>query len=347
MGLLSRKIKISILFIFLLLIIFAFYSEVFWGRGIPFACLQPSWSIGIYAGESPFNLSPPTGLKNPVLTAKDVTDVPAFFVADPFMIQEKGTWYLFFEVKNKRSDHGDIGLAVSKDGLNWNYRQIVLDEPFHLSYPYVFKWEDDYYMIPESSKDKSVRLYKADNFPTKWVFIKKILSGRSYNDSSIVFFNNFWWIFTTPVKNHDTLSLYYANTLFGPWKEHPKSPVIKGNAHIARPGGRLLIDDGRLFRFAQDDKPDYGNQVHAFEITELSVNSYIERQVPFGPIVKASGKGWNKSGMHHVDLHKIDNNAWICCTDGRERNNWAFTFIHKESWAYLFVIVLFLILLIF
>lgn len=347
MRFLTKKIKISILFFFLLLIIFAFYSEVFWGKGIPFLCLQPDWSIGIYTGETPFDLIPSDNIKNPVLTAKSVTDVPALFVADPFMVRENGIWYMFFEVKNRRSDQGDIGLAVSKDGLNWNYRQIVLDESFHLSYPYVFKWENDYYMIPESSQDKSIRLYKAENFPTNWVFVKKILSGQSYNDSSVVYFNNLWWLFTTPVKTHDTLALYFSNTPLGPWTEHPKSPIIKGNANISRPGGRLLVFDDRLFRFAQDDEPDYGNQVHAFEIVELSVHNYKEHQLLYDPIVKASGKGWNKSSMHNVDIHKIDNNRWICCTDGRERNNWIFTFIHKESWVYLFVIVLFLILLIF
>ena len=38
---------------------------------------------------------------------------------------------------------------------------IVLAEPFHLSYPYVFEWQGSHYMIPESGAAKSVRLYRA------------------------------------------------------------------------------------------------------------------------------------------------------------------------------------------
>jgi hypothetical protein len=36
---------------------------------------------------------------------------------------------------------GEIGLATSEDGLKWDYKQVVLNEPFHLSYPYVFEWQ--------------------------------------------------------------------------------------------------------------------------------------------------------------------------------------------------------------
>ena len=102
------------------------------------------WSIGIYTGESPFNFISPENVVNPVLTAKDVTDVSAFYVADPFMINENSTWYMFFEVVNIKTFQGDIGLAISNDGFNWTYKQIVLDEQFHLSYPYIFKWRNDY-----------------------------------------------------------------------------------------------------------------------------------------------------------------------------------------------------------
>ena len=42
------------------------------------------WSIGIYTGDSPFQLRAPANKPNPVLSQTDVTDVSAEFVADPF-----------------------------------------------------------------------------------------------------------------------------------------------------------------------------------------------------------------------------------------------------------------------
>src|SRR5215217_5206418 len=84
-----------------------------------------SWAIGIYTGDSPLCLSPPIGIRNPVLTYNDISDARAIFVADPFIVIENDIWYMFFEVMNEQSDRGEIGLSVSKDGLRWEYRQIV------------------------------------------------------------------------------------------------------------------------------------------------------------------------------------------------------------------------------
>jgi hypothetical protein len=167
-----------------------------------------AWSIGIYTGTSPFDLKPPEGIKNPVLTAADVTDVPATFIADPFMVREGTSWYMFFEVLNAASNQGDIGFAESSDGFHWRYGSIVLDEDFHLSYPYIFKYENDYYMIPESNEVKEVRLYKAVEFPTKWKFENRLLKGGRFADNSVFYDNRRWWLFTeTSSKPHNNGTL--------------------------------------------------------------------------------------------------------------------------------------------
>jgi len=265
----------AIIIIALVCLISGFISGVHVGksRGIPFVTKQEKWSIGIYIGESPFNFVSPENITNPILTAKDVTDVPADFVADPFMIKDNSTWYMFFEVMNSQTHQGDIGLAISNDGLNWIYKQIVLDESFHLSYPYVFKWKNEYYMIPDSYQANSIRLYEAVDFPTQWSFVGTLIYGN-YVDSSIFRYDDRWWIFVeTNPEGNNILRLYYAEDLMGPWIEHPESPIIEGDANIARPGGKVLVFDGRIVRYAQDDDPTYGNQVRAFEITELTTLS--------------------------------------------------------------------------
>ena len=306
-----------IIVVALVCLISGFISGVYIGksRGIPFVAKQYRWSIGIYLGKSPFIVSP-GDIRNPVLTAKDVTDVPAEFVADPFMLYENHTWYMFFEVFNKQTRQGDIGLATSEDGLNWTYKQIVLDEFFHLSYPYVFKWKNDYYMIPETCRANSIRLYKAVGFPTQWSFVGTLLYNGRYADPSIFHYDGKWWLFAETNRN-DILCLYYADNLMGPWIEHPKSPIIAGDANIARPGGRVLVFDDRIVRYTQDDDPTYGNRVRAFEITKLTTTSYEEKEVSENPILKPGRTGWNGKGMHHIDPHYTDKNKWIACVDGK------------------------------
>ncbi|MDH5781404.1 MAG: hypothetical protein OEZ07_02405 [Dehalococcoidia bacterium] len=273
------------------------------------------WSIGIYTSSSyaPFDFTG-VNVNNPVLTANDITHAEIEYVADPFLTYENSTYFMFFEVLNANTDQGDIALATSNDGLSWTYEQIVLDEPFHLSYPYVFKWKSEYYMIPESGQDQSIRLYKADNFPYDWSFIKILLEGEAFVDNTIFHYDDMWWLFTGTVNN-DVLRLHYSDTPLGPWTEHPKSPIIEGDANIARPGGNVIVFDGRILRYTQDCDPYYGNQVWAFEITTLTTRDYEEHRVGTTPILKGFDN-WNTRGMHQISPYRVSENRWIASVDG-------------------------------
>lgn len=276
------------------------------------------WSIGIYAGKSPFKFAPCDPIRrkiNPVLAAKDITDRKAEFVADPFMVKEHSAWHMFFEIMDEASHKGVIGLALSDDCLQWRYKQVVLEEPFHLSYPYVFAWEGEYYMVPDSGGTRSVRLYKAVDFPVKWSFIANLLEGKDFADPSPFYYKGLWWLFVSE-KTNDILRLYYSSALSRGWSEHPKSPIVKNDLRVARPAGRVLVYNDRIVRYAQDDYFRYGHRVFAFEITELSVSDYAEEERGGGAILKPNAFGWNNKGMHQIDPHQIGQNKWIACVDG-------------------------------
>ncbi len=293
------------------------------------------WSIGIYTGNSPLSLGPDfkTAEKGYVLSAADISDVRARFVADPFLFRKGPQWHLFFEVYNIGANRGEIGLATSTDGFHYSYERIVLSEPFHVSYPYIFAHEEAMYMVPESAEAKSIRLYKAVQYPYSWTFVKELVKG-SYCDSSIFNFQGKWWIFTcfepshdkSPEPRHNDLHLFFADSLQGPFIEHPKSPIVKGNAHVARPGGRIILFDGKIIRFAQDSQPTYGKSLNALQVTVLTETDFEEQALGVNPILTASGKGWNRHGMHHLDAHELENGTWIGCVDGYRK----FYSIHLE-----------------
>lgn len=273
------------------------------------------WSIGIFEGNSPFDLHPANKANNPVLSAKNISDINAAFVADPFFIKSNDSFYMFFETKNRNSNKGVIAYAASNDGYHWSYRNVVIEEPFHLSYPNVFEWNGNYYIIPESNRDYSLRLYKAKHFPEKWEFSTTLLAGNKLVDPTILHHHNKWWLFVSSVDD-DVLNIYYSDSLQNGWQPHPLNPVVKFNRHIARPGGRCFTFQNKLYRVAQDDDPDYGIQVFAIEILELSDSTYKELPITSKPLVKFSGKGWNKAGMHHLDLLQLGN-SWLSVADGR------------------------------
>jgi hypothetical protein len=287
-------------------------------KGRPSLKKVERWSIGIYIGDSPTNISRPKFVKNPIVTHCHVTDVAARSVADPFMVYDNDTWYMFFEVKAEKTRLGQIGLAVSNDGLRWTYKEIVLKENFHLSYPYVFKWQNDYYMVPETLQDRTVRLYKASRFPFQWDFQLNLLSDVDFVDSSILNYGGLWWLFTSPPTS-DVLRLYHSENLFGPWVEHPSSPIVDGDPHRARPAGRVLTLDDSIIRFAQDDATIYGRSVSGYEIVELTPTRYSERAIGRSPIISAANTGWNSLGMHHIDPHPLKRDRWIACVDGKSK----------------------------
>jgi len=217
--------------------------------------LIPNWTNVEYA---PFCPIDPSIIVNPVLSAGDVTDVPALFVADPFLFYENAMWYMFFEVLNLDTGNGEIGLATSSDGYNWNYERIVLAEGFHHSYPFVMKYDGKYYMIPESYQMNEVRVYEATNFPYNWHFLASIVTDRDFVDPTIFRYNNKWWMFVGETSE-TYCYLYYSDDLTSGWIEHPTSP-IESSGYGSRPGGRSVILNGdRIIRFSQN-----GEQVKAF-----------------------------------------------------------------------------------
>lgn len=316
-GLFSINIHIieALLIVILIIFLSALGGAILYDHYILSQRENPQFSIGIYLSGSsePINFSGEY-VKNPVLTASDVSDTKAEFIADPFLIYENSTFYLFFEVFSSITSKGDIGLAESNNGINWTYKQIILDEPFHLSYPCVFKYNNQYYMIPESAAAHSIRLYRAHDFPYNWSFEKVLINGKDFVDSTIFYYNNTWWLFTEASNNH-SLFLFYSDSPLDNWTEHPNSPIISHDANVSRPGGNVIVYNGRIFRYTQDDYLSYGSQVWAFEITKLTKKDYSEKRIGDIPILKGYDP-WNMIGMHQISICKIDN-KWIAAVDGK------------------------------
>jgi hypothetical protein len=190
---------------------------------------------------------------------------------------------------------------------------VALDEPFHLSYPFVFEHEGEVFMIPESRSQGDVRLYSARPFPGRFELRRVLLTGKRYADTSLVAWQGRFYLFTS--TDNGTLELFHASALEGPYHPHPRSPVISGDDCAARPGGRPIVWQGRVLRFAQCDRPVYGVSVRAFEVTELSPSGYAERPAGRDPLLTGSGVGWNAGGMHHLDP-LVDARGVLAVVDG-------------------------------
>lgn len=280
---------------------------------------RDGWSIALYAGDDPLRLVPHPGVTNPILVPGDVGDMDCDLVADPFLHRSADAWHLFFEAVDAATQTGRIAVASSTDGREWRYERVVLTEPFHLSYPSIVESGGVPYLIPESHQARAVRCYRPVSYPFEWEHAGNLIEGE-WVDPTVFQHEGRWWMFAGSghrLRWHaENVHLFHADELHGPWTEHPKSPILRGNRHRSRPAGRIRSRDGRLFRLAQDCAPFYGTRVLAFEITELTPTRYRERQVAGDALAGPSGSGWNAAGMHHIDAHPLDGRGWIASVDG-------------------------------
>ncbi|KAG2672291.1 hypothetical protein I3760_13G034000 [Carya illinoinensis] len=298
---------------------------------------EGSWSVGVFYGDSPFSLKPIEAMNmwkdgsaawpvaNPVLTCASVSDAgfPSNFVADPFLYIKGDTLYLFYETKNSITLQGDIGVAKSTDkGASWQQVGIALDEDWHLSYPYVFNYLGQIYMMPESSEKGELRLYRALNFPLQWT-LEKVIMKKPLVDSFIIDYNGKHWLFGSDhsgfgASKNGQLEIWYSNSPFGPWKPHKKNPVHNADKSSgARNGGRPFFYNGNLYRIGQDCGETYGRRVRIFNIEVLTVDEFKEVEVPFGLTEPNKGRNsWNGRRYHQLDVQQLSSGEWVGVMDG-------------------------------
>lgn len=207
---------------------------------------------------------------------------PDRFWADPFVVSTSVAHYIFVEEAHYATGKGHIAVIdVSHAGVLRNVTTI-LERPYHLSYPFLFEWDRTWYMIPESSQNQAVELYRSVEFPHRWVLDRVLMAGVRAADATIVAHNGRWWMFLTQAKRgesiHEHLYLYHAETPIGPYLPHSGNP-IKSGLRGTRPAGALFQRAGALHRPAQDCSRVYGEAVILHRVDELSTARYVEVEV--------------------------------------------------------------------
>ncbi len=242
--------------------------------GISWRLYRESWfsALRLLDGEEPME-----GIKGLVRLPQPADA----FWADPFPVQTDDTTVIFVEEAKHSDRRGRIAvLYLDKDGHVVGHR-VAVERPYHMSYPFVFRYEDDFYMIPQATNEGQVEMLRCVDFPSAWEPHSVVLSGGKYSDTSIIEHDGRWWLFTTPgskgILPLDDLLVFYADNPFGPWVPHKRNPVIS-DARYARPAGRPFIIDGKLLRPAQDcSYGQYGRAITIREIVTLTEDEFVER----------------------------------------------------------------------
>lgn len=198
---------------------------------------------------------------------------------DPFVIDVEGCHYIFVEEFDYALGRGMISTTSIGPNGQIGTPRVVLEKPWHLSYPFVFKHDGHIWMIPESSAASTVELYRADPFPDHWVLEATLLSDICVADATLSFHEGRWWMFASTVKHKssswDALSIFHASNLAGPWRPHFQNPVLI-DSRAARPGGKMFYRDNILWRPAQDCSDGYGSAITICSVDVLDTENYAQ-----------------------------------------------------------------------
>lgn len=249
------------------------YLDVIWRRFKRFFVFD-QWILLYYFGKN-------SGRRLSFYRFKRLLPPKNSFWADPFVVKENGKFYAFFEIYLNSRGLGH--LAVFELGKKGPVTEPIdiLKTDYHLSYPFVFKEDDKWYMIPETKQVKRIELYECEEFPHKWKKVGNMMENIQAVDATILKKDGLYWMFTNVVENqggssHDELFLYYSETLYpGDWKPHPQNPLVS-DVRNARPAGKIFTHNGKTYRPAQDCAKAYGYAININEIVELTTTSYKE-----------------------------------------------------------------------
>ena len=231
------------------------------------------------------------------------------FWADPFPVTFGGRRFIFFEELPYATMKGHLSCIEVKPDGSITEPQLVLDRPYHLSYPFVFQWRGTYYMIPETSQAKTVELYRCRSFPGEWEMETTLLENVNAVDTTLVEIAGEWWMFTSiaveGVREVFELHLFHSETPFGPWKPHRHNPVKCDIS--ARPAGAVIKQNGKLYRPTQTA---YGESVLIHKIDRINADEFEETQV------SSIQPRWTD---HLVGTHTFNTAAGLTVIDGLRR----------------------------
>ncbi len=202
------------------------------------------------------------------------------FWADPFIWMHENVHYVFIEELLYSTGRGRIACLTLDNEMNILANQVVLERPYHLSYPFLFEHEGQLYMIPETGENNGIELYRCTHFPDQWEFTKTLIDNVYAVDATLVKAQDKWWLFANiedeTGSTWDALHLFYADhPLSDQWTPHPLNPVVK-DINSARPAGRVFFEDGKLIRPSQDCSSRYGYATNFNRIVTLTQTDYAE-----------------------------------------------------------------------
>lgn len=226
------------------------------------------------------------------------------FLADPFVIERDDKAYCFVEEFSYRENKGKIAAYLLNDSEAISLGT-VLEEDFHLSFPYLVESNNNLYMIPESAENRDIRLYRNIIFPNIWELDTILIDDVDAADSIVFFKDNTWYLLTnicsSNLGDHQSeLHLYTSTKLDSDqWEPCEANPIIFDSLK-ARNGG-FFSHNNKMYRVNQvHGKSHYGKSININVVKDITTETFIEDK-----ICSIEPNFFQQiNSVHHLDVSK-------------------------------------------
>lgn len=244
---------------------------------------EPQWVVAWRRSTGPIGLPPSATLE--LSRYHVLPDDGRRYYADPFLFAHDGRIDLFVEDFPYATGRGVISVCSLGGDGTMSVPRPVLETSFHLSYPQLIACNGEIWMMPECSMSGKLTLYRAASYPDAWEPAAVLVDAPLHDATLFVHAGRFW--ITAAAQgpaiapwgsSWDSLNLYSAPALLGPWTAHSANPVLI-DARSARPAGCVFEAGGKLYRPVQDCSSYYGSVLGIAEVTRLDGEGYGQRVV--------------------------------------------------------------------
>jgi hypothetical protein len=209
---------------------------------------------------------------------KRITPFDKVLRADPFILEyNENTISILYE-KQVEGFLGEIWLMYyDLSSRKVTEDKLLIKENYHLSYPFVFKYKNIKYILPEQSQKNSFDYFYYDifgHYKDKFTLPYKRLS-----DITLFEKDGYFYAFATQkasILSDVILRLFICKSdMLDVFEEHINSPIRVGS-NGGRMAGQIFCFNNELYRPAQNGTSGYGTGISFFKILICTPEVYSE-----------------------------------------------------------------------
>lgn len=202
-----------------------------------------------------------------------------YYYADPLLTTISGKNYLFMEQYDRFKKKGNICVSEIKENKIGKPKTII-DESFHMSFPNVISFNGDYYMIPETSADHSIRIYKMKKDVCLWELVSKYEIDRCVDTASYINEKNEIYLITSQFSGEDPLLCRLAFFKLTDLNDaiFKQLQISTDYTYTNRNGGNIISINNIDYRVVQvSDEKEYGKKILINSVEKINDTEFVEK----------------------------------------------------------------------